>query len=259
MHTKAPVPTEDPTSTPTDAPVDTLLPTAQPSSQPTPNPTSEPTSSPTNEITPAPTHVPTTLPPTMSPLPYECTLVDLQPCINITDRVITFYERDEDQLRMNSNYHETKLYTEQKGYNFITEKDMVLQETGMAFTRLASYQTVSVRVFNSSTRIYESGYSLRGEGDTDTVGIPRGDYYTFRNMNLTLHAMESYSVVFVIHCPATKTSTAHYPLCAPHHEIYSISEFASRVSNVYAYGEKYELPAQSDLYAPFVRICYSDA
>jgi len=258
LHTQAPVPTVDPTLTPTDATINTLLPTAQPSSNPTPNPTSEPTTSPTHKNTPAPTHIPTTLPPTMSPLPYECTLVDLQPCINITDRVITFYERADNQLQMNSNYHETKLYTEQKGYNFIAEKDMTMYEVGMAFTSLASYQTVTVRVFNSSTLLYESDYVLTGKGNTDTVGIPRGDYYTFRDMRVSLSANEKYTVAFVIHCPATKTSTAHYPLCAPHHEIYSIDNFGSRVSNVYAYGENYELPTQSDLYAPFVRICYSD-
>jgi len=259
LHTQAPVPTEDPTSTPTDAPVNTPLPTAQPSPKPTPNPTSKPTTSPTYEITPAPTHVPTTLPPTMSPLPYECTSVDLQPCINITDRVITFYDRAENQLQMNSNYHETKLYTEQKGYNFIAGKDMTIHEVGMAFTSLASYQTVTARVFNSSTLLYESDYALTGMGDTDTVGIPRGDYYTFKNMNVHLYANEAYTVAFVIHCPATRTSTAHYPLCAPHHEIYNINIFGSRVLNVYAYGENYELPTQSDLYAPFVRICYTDA
>jgi len=259
LHTQAPVPTEDPTSTPTDAPVNTPLPTAQPSPKPTPDPTSKPTTLPTYEITPAPTHVPTTLPPTMSPLPYECTSVDLQPCINVTDRLIKFNERAENQLQMNSNYHETKLYTEQKGYSFIAGKDMTIWEVAMAFTSLASYQTVTVRVFNSSTLLYESDSALIGKGDTDTVGIPRGDYYTFRNMNVPVYANEAYTVAFVIHCPATRTSTAHYPLCAPHHEIYRIDGFGSRVSNVYAYGENYELPTQSDLYAPFVRICYLDA
>jgi len=258
MQTRAPIPTEDPTSRPTDAPIDTPTPTAAPSFSPTPNPTSDPTSTPTNEITPLPTATPTTPAPTMSPLPYECTPIDLQPCINITDRVITFYERAENQVQMTSNYYETKLYTEQKGYNFVAEKDMVMYEAGMAFINLASYQSITVRVFDSSTMIYESDYSLTGEGETDTTGTPRGDYYTFRNMNVQLTANEQYSVVFVVYCPATKTSVAQYPLCAPHYEAYSISGFGTAASNVYAYGDDYNLPTESDLYAPFVRICYAD-
>lgn len=256
MHTKAPIPTEDPTSAPTDTP--TRPPTAPPTSNPTPEPTFDPTFSPTDEITAPPTDAPTTEEPTMSPLPYDCTPIDLQPCMNITDRVITFYERADHQLQMTSSYYETKLYTEQKGYNFIAQNDIVIYEAGMAFIELASYQTITVRVFDSSQLIYESDYSLTGKGVTDTIGTPRGDYYTFRNMNVELKANEEYSIVFLIHCPATKTSTAQYPLCAPHHEVYSISNFGSGTTNVYAYSENNELPTESDLYAPFVRVCYAD-
>jgi len=258
MNTKAPIPTEDPTPKPTGSPVETPTPTAQPTSIPTPVPTYDPTNSPTDEITDPPTHAPTTPTPTMSPLPYACTPIDLQPCVNISGRVITFYERELNQFQMTSSYYETKLYTEQKGYNFIAEKDMVMYEAGMAFTMLASYQTIAVRVFNSSSLIYESDYSLTGEGDTDTIGAPRGDYYTFKNMNVELKANNEYSIIFVIHCPATKTSNARYPQCAPNHEVYSINNFGSRTSNIYAYGEKYKLPTETDLYAPFVRICYAD-
>jgi len=128
----------------------------------------------------------------------------------------------------------------------------------MAFTNLASYQSLTVRVFNSSTLIYKSDYSLTGKGETDTTGTPRGDYYTFRNMNVQLTANEKYSVIFVVFCPATKTSVAQYPLCAPHNEAYSISDFGYDAANVYAYGDDYDLPTESDLYAPFVRICYAD-
>jgi len=256
METRAPIPTADPTDKPTDAPIDTPSPTPPPTADPTPDPTASPTVTPTHEITPPPTFQPTTPAPTMSPLPYECTPIDLQPCINITDRIITFYERPDNQLQMTSNYYETKLYTEQKGYNFIAEKDMVMYEAGMAFINLASYQSITVRVFHSTSLIYESDYSLTGRGATDSIGSPRGDYYTFRNINTALTANEEYSVIFVVHCPATKTSQAQYPLCAPNHEVYSISEFGSGAANVYAYGEDYELPTESDLYAPFVRICY---
>merc|ERR1719499_1192991 len=121
----------------------------------------------------------------MSPLPYECTPIDLQPCINITDRIITFYERPDNQLQMTSNYYETKLYTEQKGYNFTAVKDMIMHEAGMAFVNLASYQSIIVRVFDSAeTLLYESASSISGKGETHTVGTPRGDYYTFKNMNV---------------------------------------------------------------------------
>jgi hypothetical protein len=259
MQTKAPIPTEYPTSRPTDLPVDTLSPTVQPTFEPTSDPTPQPTSSPTDDPTLSPTSPPTTRQPTMSPLPYQCTVIDLQPCINITDRVITFYERTENKLQMTSNYYETKLYTEQKGYNFVAEKNMVMYEAGMAFINLASYQSVTVRVFDSSTLLYESDYSLPGEGETETVGFPRGDYYTFRNMNVQLSANTEYSVVFVIHCPATKTSVARYPLCAPHHETYMIGDFGTEAVNIYAYGENYELPTESDFYAPFIRICYAES
>jgi len=258
MQTKAPIPTENPTSKPTDAPVDTPSPSVAPSFDPTPNPTSRPTNSPTKDPTDTPTNAPTTQEPTLSPVPYDCTTIDLQPCINITDRVITFYERPDNQFQMTSNYYETKLYTEQKGYSFIAEKDMVMYEAGMAFTNLASYQSITVRVFHSSVLIYESDYSVAGEGETESVGVPRGDYYTFRNMNIELTASEEYTVVFVIYCPATMTSVATYPLCAPHYEVYSISDFGSSATNIYAYGDDYELPRESDLYAPFIRICYSD-
>jgi len=258
MHTRAPIPTVDPTARPTDAPIDTPAPTHDPTSNPTPTPTSDPTASPTDEVTPNPTLSPTTPTPTLSPLPYDCTNIDLQPCVNSTDRVVTFYERTENQLQMTSNYYETKLYTEQKGYSFIAEKDMVMYEAGMAFIDMGSYQSITVRVFDSSNSLLYESDSLSGQGETETYGTPRGDYYTFRNMNVQLTEGEQYTVVFVIHCPATMTSTAQYPLCAPHYELFSISDFGSGTVNVYAYGEDYDVPTESDLYAPFVRICYAD-
>ena len=76
-------------------------------------------------------------------------------------------------------------------------------------------------------------------------------------MNVQLLGGQQYTVVFVVHCPATKTSRAEYPLCAPHYELYSIDDFGSSIVNVYAYGEEYRVPTESDLYAPFVRICYA--
>ena len=76
-------------------------------------------------------------------------------------------------------------------------------------------------------------------------------------MNVQLLGGQQYTVVFVVHCPATKTSRAEYPLCAPHYELYSIDDFGSSIGNVYAYGEEYGVPTESDLYAPFVRICYA--
>jgi len=258
MQTRAPIPTEDPTSRPTDSPVDTPSPTSDPTNIPTTDPTSVPTEEPTEAVTPSPTDAPTTSNPTASPLPYECTSIDLQPCINVTNRVVTFYERTENYAQMTSNYYETKLYTEQKGYSFVAEKDMMMYEAGMAFVDLASYQSITVRVYDSSeTLLYESDYSISGLGETETTGTPRGDYYTFRNMYVQLYENEQYSVVFVIYCPATMTSTAQYPLCAPHHELYSISDFGTAAVNIYSYGEDYDVPTESDLYAPFVRICYA--
>lgn len=162
-------------------------------------------------------------------------------------------------MQVNSNYYETKLYTEQKGYTFTAEKDMIMYEAGMAFVNLASYQSVTVRVFDSSaSMLYESDYSISGKGETHTVGTPRGDYYTFKNMNVQLYDGQEYTIVFVIHCPATKTSRAEYPLCAPHYELFEIGDFGTGVSNVYAYGEDYILPSESDFYAPFIRICYGE-
>merc|ERR1739838_768413 len=188
---------EHPTSIPT---LITATPTSSPSETPTQNPTGSPTATPTGQPTASPTNTPTTKAPTQSPLPYDCTSVDLQPCVNISNRLVTFYERAEKQLQMTSNYYETKLYTEQKGYTFTAEKDMVMHEAGMAFVNLASYQSITVRVFDSSeTLLYESDYSIDGEGMTETYGSPRGDYYTFRNMNVQLYEDGEYTVIFVVH------------------------------------------------------------
>jgi hypothetical protein len=260
MHTNAPIPTEYPTLIPTSSPVDTPIPTSTPSNRPTYLPSKTPTTDPTVQPTETPTNDPTSENPTQSPVPYDCTTVDLQPCTNVTNRLVTFYERTENQLQVNSNYYETKLYTEQKGYTFTAEKDMVMYEAGMAFVNLASYQSITVRVFDSSeTLLYDSDYSINGQGATETTGSPRGDYYTFRNMNVQLYEDEEYTLVFVVHCPATKTSRAEYPLCAPHFEVYSIGDVLTDIVNVYAYGEDYEVPTESDLYAPLIRICYSDS
>jgi len=158
---------------------------------------------------------------------------------------------------MTSNYYETKLYTEQKGYTFVASQDMVMYEAGMAFVNLASYQSITVRVYDDDELLFESNYSYNGDGATVTTGTPRGDYYTFKNMNVQLYEGQEYTVVFVIHCPATMTSRAEYPLCAPHYEVYSIDDFGTATVNVYAYGEDYVRPTESDLYAPFVRICYT--
>jgi len=257
METKAPIPTEQPSSSPTPAPVDTVSPSDMPTSNPSSEPTESPTNNPTDIPTKAPTAEPSTVTPTQSPLPYECTNVELQPCTNITGRGVTFYEREDNQDQVTSNYYETKLYTEQKGYTFIASQDMIMYEAGMAFVNLASYQSITVRVFDDDEMLYESDYSYDGNGFTVTTGTPRGDYYTFRNMNVQLLSGEEYTVVFVVHCPATKTSRAEYPLCAPNHEVYSIDDFGASIVNVYAYGEEYEIPTESDLYAPFVRICYT--
>jgi len=263
MHTVAPVatPTAYPTSPPTVSPVDSDPPTPTPTVEPTNNPSEHPTLPPTNAPSENPTKAPTTTsPPTQSPVPYDCTTIDLQPCFNVTDRNVSFYERTENQQQVNSNYYETKLYTEQKGYTFTAEKDMVLYEAGMSFINLATYQSVTVRVFDSSeTLLFESAYSISGKGETHTSGTPRGDYYNFKNMNVQLRDGEEYTIVFVIHCPATKSSRAEYPLCAPHYELFAIDDFGTKVNNVYAYGEEYILPSESDLYAPFIRICYGDS
>merc|ERR1719320_322069 len=212
MHTRAPIPTEHPTSSPTLAPVDTELPSSTPTSVPTPSPTADPTSNPTPLPTDNPTFEPTTGSPTTSPVAYECTPLDLQPCGNETDRSVIFTERDDNQVQVTSNYYETHLYTEQKGYSFVTSEDVVMYEAGMAFTNLASYQSITVRVFNSTNLLYESDYPQSGKGVTRTTGSPRGDYYTFREMNVQLDADKEYTIVFVVHCPATKSSRAEYPL-----------------------------------------------
>jgi len=259
METMAPIPTELPTKFPTLAPIDTDSPTSIPTQHPTNTPTQTPTSTPSNTPTQTPSEQPSSAPPTQSPLPYECTEVDLQPCYNTTDRVVSFYERVNNQTQVTSNYYETKLYTEQKGYTFTADKDMVMYEAGMAFVNLASYQSITVRVFDSAeTLLFESDYSISGKGETHTSGTPRGDYYTFQNMNVQLNNGHEYTIVFVIHCPATKTSRAEYPLCAPHYELFAIDDFGTGVNNVYAYGEDYIKPTDSDLYAPFVRICYGE-
>jgi len=257
MHTKAPIPTEQPSTPPTPAPVDTPSPSYQPSEDPSPEPTGSPSSKPTESPTKNPTSEPTTATPTQSPVPYECIPLELQPCTNITGRVVTFDDRTEDQNKVNSNYYETKLYTEQKGYTFVASQDMVMHEAGMSFVNLASYQSITVRVFDDSEMLYESDYSYNGNGITVTTGTPRGDYYTFRNINVQLHSGQEYTVVFVVHCPATKTSRAEYPLCAPNYEPYAIDDFGSSIVNIYAYGEEYEIPTESDLYAPFITICYT--
>jgi len=259
MQTMAPIPTGSPTSQPTSSPVDTDAPTPAPSENPTENPTDHPTLAPSNNPSKQPTVAPTYASPTQSPVPYECTDVDLQPCHNTTSRDVSFYERPDNQSQVTSNYYETKLYTEQKGYTFTAEKNMVMFEAGMAFISLASYQSVAVRVFDSSENmLFESDYSITGKGETHTVGTPRGDYYTFKNMNVQLYEGQEYTLVFIIHCPATKYSRAEYPLCAPHYELFAINDFGTGVNNVYAYGEDYILPTESDLYAPFIRICYGD-
>jgi len=134
-----------------------------------------------------------------------------------------------------------------------------MYEAGMASVNLASYKSITVLVFDSSEALlFESDYSNSGKGETHTTGSPREDYYTFKNMNVQLHDGEEYTIVFVIHCPATKISSAEYPLCAPHYELYSDDVLGSGIYYVYEYGEDYVLPTESDLYAPFVRICYAD-
>jgi len=259
METMAPIPTPLPSSQPTPSPSDTNPPTPAPTAKPTNNPSEHPTQPPSNTPTEHPTEQPTSGPPTQSPVPYSCVNIDMQPCFNITDRNVSFYERAENQTQVNSKYYETKLYTEQKGYTFTASKDMVLYEAGMSFISLASYQAVTVRVFDSSeSLLFEADYSISGKGETHTSGTPRGDYYTFKNINVQLYNGQEYTIVFVIHCPATKNSRAEYPLCAPHYELFAIDDFGTGVYNVYAYGEEYILPTQSDLYAPFIRICYGD-
>jgi len=258
MHTAAPIPTEDPTVMLTDAPVDTPVPSPDPTSDPTPAPTSNPTMTPTNEITPNPTLNPITPSPTQAPVPYECTPIDLQPCVNITNRIVSFYERSENLHQMTSNYYETKLYSEQKGYSFVADKDMVMYEAGMAFIDMGSYQSITVRVFDSTGTLMYDSQSLSGRGETNSFGTPRGDFYTFKNINVQLIEGQQYTVVFVIHCPTTMTSTAQYPLCSPHYELFRVNDFGSEIINVYAYGEDYDSPTESDLYAPFVRICFAN-
>jgi len=259
IETMAPIPTEIPSVYPTLNPLDTTPPTETPTQSPTSTPTQTPTFTPTTTPTEHPTLEPSSSPPTQSPVPYDCTDIDMQPCYNTTNRVATYYERSDNQSQVTSNYYETKLYTEQKGYTFTAQKNMIMHEAGMAFVNLASYQSITVRVFDSAEALlYESAYSISGKGETQTLGTPRGDYYTFKNMNVQLYDGQEYTVVFVIHCPSTKTSRAEYPLCAPHYELLAIDDFGSGVNNVYAYGEDYILPTESDLYAPFVRICYSD-
>jgi len=252
MHTAAPIPTEHPTPLTT---TNTDIPTSSPTNDPTPAPTAEPTDNPTSVPTHEPSFEPTTSNPTQSPLEYECTPLELQPCGNTTGRVLLF-DRDTNQDQITSNYYETKLYTEQKGYNFVANENMIIQEAGMTFINLASYQTIRVRLFDSSSLIYESD-SQYGNGMTETTGSPRGDYYKFKNMNVQLIANQAYTLVFVIHCPATKTNRAEYPLCAPHFELYSINHLVTDTLNVYAYGEDYIPSTASDLYAPFVQVCYS--
>jgi len=252
MHTAAPIPTEYPTPPPT---TNTDVPSSSPTDDPTPAPSADPSENPTSVPTFHPSLQPSTDNPTQSPLEYECTPLDLQPCGNTAGRVIRF-DRDTNQSQITSNYYETKLYTEQKGYSFIPNENMIIFEAGMAFINLANYQTISVRLFESSSLIYESD-SLPGNGMTEMAGSPRGDYYMFKNMSLQLIANQSYTLAFVIHCPATMDSRAEYPLCAPNFELYSINDLATDTLNLYAYGEEYIPPIKSDFYAPFVQVCYS--
>jgi len=231
------------------------MPSRYPTVDPTPGPTTDPTENPTPVPTFDPSFQPTTKNPTQSPLEYECTPLDFQPCGNIAGRVVRF-DRDTNPTQITSNYYETKLYTEQKGYSFVATENMIIYEAGMAFINLAYYQTISVRVFESSSLMYESD-SIPGNGRTEMAGSPRGDYYQIKNMNVQLIANQTYTLVFVIRCPATKTNRAEYPLCAPNFEPYSINDLATDTLNLYAYGEDYMPPTSSDLYAPFVRVCYS--
>merc|ERR1719317_459437 len=177
LETMAPIPTSLPTPLPTPSPIDTAPPTEAPTYEPSNNPTERPTLLPTLAPSETPTEEPSSSPPTLSPVPYDCTNIDMQPCYNTTNQIVTFYERteNENQMQVNSNYYETKLYTEQKGYTFTAEKDMIMYEAGMAFVNMASYQSITVRVFDSSeSLLFESDYSISGKGETHTTGTPRG-------------------------------------------------------------------------------------
>jgi len=256
IHTKAPIPSPDPTPNP--SPLPTPQPTGSPLTTPDPTrgPSPTPTSNPTTPPTPEPTDVPTTASPTQSPVPYDCIEIDMEPCTNWTEK--TYPQRDVDKDKNNLKHWETKLYSEQKGYEFVATHDYALHEAGMAFINLASFHSIHVRVFetDSGDLLFNSTYQY-GHGMTKTVGTPRGDYYTFRNMNVQLYEGVKYSIVFVVVCPHTQTMTAEYPLCAPSWETYTIRGFATDVRNVYQYTEVMQVPTDSDLYAPRIRVCYT--
>jgi len=256
MLTRAPVLKEHPSSSPTVAHISidfpTLL-TPEPSPMPSREDTFMKTVSPTND----PTVQPATPTQTRASVPYDGTPVDLQPCTNVTVRDGTPHERSENQEQVTSNYYETKLYTEQKGYTFVASQDLVINEADLAFIKIANNQYISVCVFNDERLLYQSEYPYDGGGVTPTTGTAREDYYTCKNMNVQLYNAQEHTAGFVILCPTTKISRAVYPLCALQHEVYSIDDISISTVNVYAYGEDYVRPTESDPYAPFVRICTS--
>jgi hypothetical protein len=181
----------------------------------------------------------------------------MEPCSNWTN--VVYNDRDPPNQQQTTKYYETKLYSEQKGYSFTAQQDMVMYEAGMRFINLASYQSVTCLVYenHSGEMIYDAGYWQDGRGMTKEVGEPRGDYYEFKKMNLQLYKGLKYTVVFIIKCPHTETMRAEYPLCAPNHETYTIKGFGDDVLNIYQYGEEQIMPTETDLYAPFVKFCYT--
>merc|ERR1719464_1207601 len=116
--------------------IHTEAPTASPfSTQPTKSPSRNPTPKPTALPSSAPTNMPTTPSPTLSPVPYDCVEIDMEPCTNVT--MITYPDRPTNQDQNNLKYWETKLYSEQKGYEFVAMDHYALREAGMAFINLA--------------------------------------------------------------------------------------------------------------------------
>jgi len=81
----------------------------------------------------------------------------------------------------------------------------------------------------------------------------------FDELDLQLEASRRYTFTFVIVCPYTREFMAEYPLYSSLDFDYDIDGFGSGIQNVFQYQPDpsvIEMPKESDLYAPFVRLCY---
>jgi len=183
-------------------------------------------------------------------------MLDLEPGRAVTDVARYGDHRGTGFLR----YNEARLYSEQKGYTFVPEEDTVVYQAGMRFTNLAEYQTVHLRIFDEDGSLMYQSRKIKGRGEASDSGpFGKSDYYMFKELGQQLLANRRYSFVFVIVCPYTREFMAEYPLYSSLDFEYGIDGFGSGIYNIFQYQPDpsvIEMPKDSDLYAPFVRICY---